>query len=205
MTYRTVSQWSPLLEGEQDALVRLLAKARQEGIRLYRDSSDGRHYASSASTPGKLHYVTAYSCDCQGYAHHQRCKHHSALLSALGWISGEPDPTPDMIVTVSHVDGHYADGGWLVGNGTPELHEVTSTITVDGIDTLRITGDRFSLRVVWLEHGKTIDDLTGATPAGSTHHQAVQYWVDAMGSATPGQAALEAAGLLEDIEMDIAA
>ncbi len=141
----------------------------------------------------------AYSCDCQGYAHHQRCKHHSAPLSALGWINGEPDPTPGMIVTVTHIDAHYADGGWLIGNGTPGWHEATSTITVDGIDTLRITGDRFSLRVVWLEHGKTVDDLTSATPAGSTHCQAVQYWVDAMGSATPGHVVLEAAGLFEDI------
>jgi len=145
----------------------------------------------------------AYSCDCQGYAHHQRCKHHSALLNALGWINGEPDPTPGMIVTVTHIDAHYADGGWLIGNGTPEWHEATSTITVDGIDTLRITGDRFSLRVVWLEHGKTVDDLTSATPAGSTHCQAVQYWVDAMGSATPGHVVLEAAGLFEDVETDL--
>ena len=186
-------------ETQEQTLGRLLAKARTEGVQLFRDRSDGRHYASSASTPGTLYMVTGYSCDCQGYAHHQRCKHHSALLSALGWITGEPDPTPGMIVAVSHVDAHDAEGGWLIGNGTPAWHEASSTITVDEIDTLRITGDRSSLRVVWLEHGKTIDDLTSATPAGSTHCQAVQYWVDAMGSATPGHVVLEAAGLFEDI------
>lgn len=134
----------------------------------------------------------------------QRCKHHSALLSAPGWIIGGPDPTPGMIVAVSHVDAHDADGGWLIDNGTPAWREASSTITVDGIDTLRITGDRFSLRVVWLEHGKTIDDMTSATPAGFPHRQAVQYWVDAMGSATTsGHIVLEAAGLFEDIETDL--
>ncbi len=69
-------------------------KAKQEGIRLYRDRNDGRHYASSASTPGLLHYVTLASCDCIGFVHHGRCKHHSALVMAhLLQQAGTPDPT----------------------------------------------------------------------------------------------------------------
>ncbi len=75
------------------ALTRLAAKAKQNGIRLYRDRS-GRYFASSASKPGTFHYLTGYSCDCPGFATHQRCKHHAALMAALGWIDGTPEPSP---------------------------------------------------------------------------------------------------------------
>jgi hypothetical protein len=81
-------------ETREEALVRLAAKAREEGVKLYRDSKDGRYYASSVSTPGQMHYVTGFSCDCAGFAQHHRCKHYAALMSALGWIAApEPKPT----------------------------------------------------------------------------------------------------------------
>ncbi len=75
------------------ALTRLAAKAKADGIRLFRDRT-GRYFASSASQPGTLHYVTGYSCDCQGFVAHGRCKHHAALMTALGWVEGAPEPTP---------------------------------------------------------------------------------------------------------------
>ncbi len=75
------------------ALTRLAGKARTDGIKLFRDKS-GRYFASSASTPGTLHYVTGYSCDCLGFVTHHRCKHHAALLAAMGWLEGDPEPTP---------------------------------------------------------------------------------------------------------------
>jgi hypothetical protein len=84
------------IEAERDEAIRRLARnARAEGVQLYRDGRDGRYYASSVSHPGELHYLTGLSCDCQGFATHQRCKHHSALLVALGWVTDEtvePDP-----------------------------------------------------------------------------------------------------------------
>jgi hypothetical protein len=84
------------IEAERDEAIRRLArKARAEGVQLYRDAWDGRFYASSVSCPGAMHYVTGISCDCMGFVSHQRCKHHSALLVALGWVTDEtiePDP-----------------------------------------------------------------------------------------------------------------
>ncbi len=74
------------------ALTRLAAKAQQDGIKLFRDRT-GRYFASSASCPGTLHYVTGYSCDCKGFITHGRCKHHAALMTALGWVDGTPEPT----------------------------------------------------------------------------------------------------------------
>lgn len=73
-------------------LTHLLAKARHDGIKLYRDRADGRHSATSASDAGTLHYVTGYSCDCAGIIQHGACKHYAALMAALGWIEGEPEP-----------------------------------------------------------------------------------------------------------------
>jgi len=72
---------------------RLAEKARQEGVKLTLDD-DGRWYASSVSTPGTRHYLTAYSCDCVGFCNHGRCKHNSALLACLGWLDLDDDPEP---------------------------------------------------------------------------------------------------------------
>lgn len=86
----------PLVETPEDAIQRLARKARREGVKLYRDVTDGRYYASSVSSPDHLHYVTGVSCDCAGFASHQRCKHHAALMSALGWLDEtlSPEPAP---------------------------------------------------------------------------------------------------------------
>ena len=81
-------------ETREQMLRRLAAKAEAEGVKLYRDPKDGRHYASSVSNPGHLYYLTAVSCTCPGFASHGRCKHHSALLVALGWMGDEPTPEP---------------------------------------------------------------------------------------------------------------
>jgi hypothetical protein len=77
-------------ETVDQARVRLAERARTEGVQLKRDEQ-GRYWASSTSQPGHWHAVTGYSCDCPRFSGHGRCKHHSALLAALGWL---PDPTP---------------------------------------------------------------------------------------------------------------
>lgn len=69
-------------------------QARENGVRIVHDARDGRYYASSASTTGRWHYVTAVYCDCAGFATHARCMHHSALLMALGWAEETPEPCP---------------------------------------------------------------------------------------------------------------
>jgi len=94
---------------EVDQVMRLAAKAKTEGVRLYVDRRDGRCYASSASTEGRLYFVTLASCTCPGFAAHQRCKHWGALqmATALG-CSPDPDPgTPTACVhtTVTYVAG----------------------------------------------------------------------------------------------------
>lgn len=97
---------SPVRESREAALVRLAAKARTDGIKLYRDPKDGRHYASSRSQPGTLHYVTGISCTCAGFIAHQRCSHHSALLAALGWLDPEPEtPAPASCPTCGECGG----------------------------------------------------------------------------------------------------
>jgi len=171
---------------------RLAEKARQEGVRLTLDD-DGRWYASSVSQPGTRHYVTAYSCDCVGYCNHQRCKHHAALLACLGWLDldDDPEPTPPapMTITLAHVSAHYS----LAAD--PEWVEPRTTILVDGVDKVRITGDTFGLSVHWLENGRPIDDLTGATPSYMDHAEAVTYWIGSLDTRVPAHVAMQNAGL----------
>jgi len=78
--------------GELEHVMRLAAKAKAEGVKLYVDRRDGRHYASSATTAGRLYYVTLASCTCPGFATHGHCKHWGALQLAISLDDPEPDP-----------------------------------------------------------------------------------------------------------------
>lgn len=102
----------PRRESRDEAILRLADQAAQRGVQIYR-TPDGRHWATSISQPGELHYVTGYSCDCPGFLRHQRCTHHSALLASLGWLPGAPEPTPPAS-WVAEVPCRNCDGGGWV-------------------------------------------------------------------------------------------
>ena len=78
-----MEQKSRLVETHDQAVLRLAALAEERGIRIYVYPQTGEHYASSISTPGLLHRVTLWSCDCPGFCRYGRCSHHSALLAGL--------------------------------------------------------------------------------------------------------------------------
>ena len=178
-----------ITETERTALTRLLAKARTEGVKLLRDQ-DGRHFATSTSTPGRRYLVTGYSCTCRGFIAHQRCKHLAALLAAKGWLDGTPDPDPaPMAITLAYVDGHYSL------DAEPEWMEPFTTILVDGEPKIRIVGDTFGLSAHWIEQGKPIDDLTGAMPSDLDHYGAVDYWIGSLDTRVPAHVAMQNAGI----------
>ena len=177
-----------ITETERTALTRLLAKARAEGVKLLRDQ-DGRHYATSTSTPGRRYLVTGYSCTCRGFVAHQRCKHLAALLAAKGWLDGAPEPDPGMTITCAHTDGHYSL------DHEPEWMEPRTEILVDGDVKVRIVGDTFGLSVHWIEQGRPIDDLTGCTPSYMDHYGAVAYWIESLDTRVPAHVAMQNAGI----------
>jgi len=177
-----------ITETERTALARLLAKARAEGVKLTRDQN-GRHYASSVSTPGRRYLVTGYSCTCRGFIAHQRCKHLAALLAAKGWLHGAPEPDPGLTITCAHTDGHYSR------DREPEWVEPRTEILVDGESKVRIVGDTCGLLVHWIENGRPIDDLTGCTPSYMDHYGAVAYWIEALDTRVPAHVAMQSAGL----------
>lgn len=151
------------------ALTRLADKARTDGIRLYRDPVDGRHYASSASEPGRLHYVTGYSCDCRGFMTHQRCKHHAALLAAMGWLTDKPEPDPPGATLRIHRTGdYYDDRGFYV--------DPSAVIFVSGVARVRLEGDGHELRTHWFSPAGLPAGIAPETPRGMTHEQAVEHW-----------------------------
>ncbi len=115
-------------ETRTDALVRLAAKARDEGVHLFRDRSDGRYYASSASAPGLRYMVTGYSCECRGFVAYGRCKHYAALMAALGWIEGSPAPTSEPLAitaTCRTCDGHGTHPSTVAYGRTVRFENVT--------------------------------------------------------------------------------
>jgi len=110
---------------------RLAEKARAEGVKLYVDRRDQRHYAASTTRPGDLYYVTLLSCSCRGFIAHQRCKHHAALLSAYGQIG--PDPGSPGCANCGGHDAPHADtrSRWVGGSrdgyaDTATIHRCTS-------------------------------------------------------------------------------
>lgn len=121
---------------------------------------------------------------------HGRCKHHAALLSALGWFDATPAVTVPLAITCAHVDGHYSH------EADPEWQEPRTEIMVDSDVKVRITGDTYGLSVFWIENGWPIDDLTGCTPSFLDHYGAVSYWIEALDTSQPAYVAMQAAELL---------
>jgi hypothetical protein len=84
-------------ETHDQAVIRLAAEAARRGVRVFRAAgpAGSEWFCPSSSQPGTLHRLSGYSCDCRGFARHQRCGHHSALLAHMGWLpAGDPDPDP---------------------------------------------------------------------------------------------------------------
>jgi len=93
MDTRTVTP----LESRTEAMRRLLAVARESGVKLGRDQY-GEYWASSVSEPGRLYRVEPDSCGCRGFQMHRRCRHVAALWQHLGYLDDpepEPEPIPD--------------------------------------------------------------------------------------------------------------
>jgi hypothetical protein len=127
---------------ELEGIARLAAKARHDGVKLYRDRRDGRHYASSSTTPGKHYYVTLASCQCTGFVAHQRCKHWAALQIATILQDGAPTPTPAAIATpdpdiCSTCNGTGSECG-TVASGRSWRYESITCATCHGAGTVHL-------------------------------------------------------------------
>jgi len=68
---------------------RLADLAHQRGLRVF-EVGPNRWFCTSHSDAFKLHVVTGFSCDCQGFVAHARCSHHAALLAHFGWLPEIP-------------------------------------------------------------------------------------------------------------------
>jgi hypothetical protein len=77
----------------EEASVDVAQRTEVDGVALIR-STQGRFYAASASHPGKLYLLTGFSCQCAGFAYRQTCRHHRALMTALGWTEEAPQRIP---------------------------------------------------------------------------------------------------------------
>ena len=96
-------------ETHDQAVIRLADEAAARDVRVFRapGPSGTEWFATSRTRPGTLHRVTGYSCDCPGFARHQRCTHHSALLAYMGWLPPEggapaPEPAPINLCPPGH-------------------------------------------------------------------------------------------------------
>ena len=83
---------------------RLADQGRVNGVLLLTEGATGERFATSGTRAGTVYRLTAYSCSCPGFCHHQRCQHHSLLLAELGWLL-EPDPPAPAVCGECHGRG----------------------------------------------------------------------------------------------------
>jgi hypothetical protein len=74
-------------------LHRLADQGRANGVLILTECITGARYATSATQPGIIYFVTGFSCTCPGFVGHQRCQHHSLLLERFGWLPDAEDET----------------------------------------------------------------------------------------------------------------
>ena len=100
-------------ETRDERVVRLARVARERGIKVYQEQSTGCWFATSASQPGKAHYVTGVSCACEGFVHTGACTHNAALLDSLGWLPAvEPAPATMPCLACRGAGELWSQGSW---------------------------------------------------------------------------------------------
>ncbi len=100
-------------------LRRLADQGERNGVRVLL-TSDGSHFATSASNPTTLHRVSRHGCDCSGFTYWHRCTHHSLLLSQLGAL---PDPEPDLVVNERPAPCRCGGAGYVKTSTGPRLSD----------------------------------------------------------------------------------
>lgn len=111
-----------------------------DGVKLLR-ATNGRYYAESGRQPGRLWFLTGFSCQCPGFVHRQTCRHHRALMQALGWIDGAPDPEsagkslpPDELASCPTCHGSGSECG-TVSTGRSWTYASVTCATCHGTGT----------------------------------------------------------------------
>jgi len=105
------------VETFDERVVRLARQARTRGVQVYQELSTGAWFATSASRPGRAHYVTAVSCTCEGFVFSGACTHNAALLDRLGWL---PQVVDDMPATMSCRPCEGTGQIWSEGEWSPD-------------------------------------------------------------------------------------
>ncbi|MDP9470212.1 MAG: hypothetical protein M3Q71_06025 [Chloroflexota bacterium] len=78
-------------------LLRLADQGERRGVRILL-TSDGQHFATSATNPTLVHRVDERGCDCRGYFYWGRCTHHALLLSQLGALPDIEPVVTDVVI-----------------------------------------------------------------------------------------------------------
>ncbi len=94
-------------------LARLADQAERRGVRILL-TSDGQHFATSASNPTTLHRVSPQGCDCKGFTYWRRCQHHSLLLAELGRLPDVEAAVTDVVIVEAPAPCRACRGaGWI--------------------------------------------------------------------------------------------
>ncbi len=118
-------------------LWRLADQARTNGVRLFTEAATGARFATSATEPGTVYYVTGLSCTCRGFCYAGRCQHHSLLLAELGWLP-DLEPVPAAIVTCPPCGGRGIDPA-CAGHSVAGMTVHCPCFACDGVGTVTVS------------------------------------------------------------------
>lgn len=77
----TGAQWSRALE-----------RALSEGLDVLVEPISGEAFVESATSPGTLYQVTAFSCSCPAGRRSTPCKHRACYMAQIGVLEIDPEP-----------------------------------------------------------------------------------------------------------------
>ena len=129
---------STVKETYDERIVRLARQAQAKGVKVFQELSTGAWFATSASQPGKAHYLTAVSCTCEGFIFSGACTHNAALLAKLGWL---PPVAEELPATMPCLACRGAGEVWSEGSWSPDRCFVCSGTGAGDVVIDRISPD----------------------------------------------------------------
>ena len=105
---------------------RALDRALSEGLDVLVEPISGEAFVESATSPGTLYAVTAFSCSCPAGQRGTPCKHRACYMAQIGVLDLEPEP-------IAERPCFWCNGSGRVPNDEYQRYDTCSAC--DGTDT----------------------------------------------------------------------
>jgi len=119
----TESQWG-----------RALDRALSEGLDVLVEPISGEAFVESATRPGTLYAVSAFSCSCPAGQRGIPCKHRACYMAQIGVLAldPEPDPAGPALAPIASRPCFWCNGSGRVPNDYEQCYDACSACAGTG-------------------------------------------------------------------------